>query len=355
MRSNLSCTLLVTSLALSGACGESKKKDTKTPHEMPDAATPDAAMAEPDAGEPAHDASVPDPEDAGGDPEKDASIPPIDVDCENIPPAPAKYEIVEGPQAAEDFAIDYRGNLWSVDSAGNITTTSYKEKPKLRIPGIASSFVSGTRLLANGDLIVNDSEKNQVLRVSPTGGKTILASGLSYPNGLAIGMDGWAYVAEQNANRVVRINPDNKKIEVVAVDIEAANGLSFAPDYKTLYVGGFGTGIVKKVDVLGEGKWGKAEVYAEGLGSGLLDGMGVDACGNVYVNEYTAAVLWRIRTDGSKEKVVDLHEHTSWIPNMNWGVGEGWEKDVLYVSDRNVDEVFAVKLGVPGKREPHLP
>ena len=100
---------------------------------------------------------------------------------------------------------------------------------------------------------------------------------------------------------------------------------------------------------------GHYRLLAEGIGSGALDGMGVDACGNVYVAEYTNAVLWRIRPDGTKEPMVDLHQYTDWIPNMNWGTGEGWQKDVLYVSDRNVDEVFAVKLGVPGKREPHLP
>jgi hypothetical protein len=341
---------LVAALTLSMACGDDKPKPRPEDPPGPDASTPDAGP--PPAEDAGSDASEGGDDQDSGPP--DGGIKPPPVDCENIPAAPVPYELVTGPQAAEDFTFDSRGNLWSVDASGNITTTAFGDKPKLRVPGIASSFVSGTRLLEGGDLIINDSEKNQVLRVSPTGSKVVLATGLSYPNGLAIGMDGWAYVAEQSANRVVRVNPDNKKLEVVAENIEAANGLSFSPDYKALYVGGFGTGKITKVDVLGDGKFGEPTVYAENLGGGGLDGMGVDACGNVYVCEYVAAVLWRIRPDGTKEKVVDLSKYTDWIPNMNWGVGEGWDKDTLFVSDRSVNHVYAVKLGVPGKKEPHL-
>jgi len=342
-------------------CGGDKKKSEPSP----DAAVPqrDAAVAPmdasslPDATAPREDASV---EAGTTDAGRDAALDPPDamveppLDCDNLPEGPVPYKVVKGPQAAEDFAFDKYGNLWSVDSSGNLTTTAASEEPKLRIPGVASGFVSGTRLIPSGDLIINDS--SSVTRFSPTGGKTVLATGLSYPNGMAIGEDGWAYVAEQEGNRVVRIHPTTKKKQLVAKGIKYANGLSFSPDYKRLYVGGFGTGKIMVVDVLGDGMWSQPVVFAEDIGNGSLDGMGVDACGNVYVAEYVAAVLWRISPDGqTKTAMADMSKHTGWIPNMNWGGGEGWDRGILYVSDRSENQVYAVEVGVPGKKEPHLP
>lgn len=83
---------------------------------------------------------------------------------------------------------------------------------------------------------------------------------------------------------------------------------------------------------------------------GGIDGLGVDACGNVYATEYAYGIVWRISPDGQIERLADLP--SAWIPNLKWGRGiGGFSKDVLYVADRQGSYLFALSVGVPGATE----
>ena len=83
---------------------------------------------------------------------------------------------------------------------------------------------------------------------------------------------------------------------------------------------------------------------------GGIDGMGVDACGNVYASEYTEGNIWRISPEGEIELLVQLP--SSWIPNIKWGrdVG-GFSSEVMYVANRDGSGLFGVAVGVPGVTE----
>ena len=90
----------------------------------------------------------------------------------------------------------------------------------------------------------------------------------------------------------------------------------------------------------GGGGWGNG---------GGLDGLNVDACGNVYVTEYVKGLVWRFDPDGGGLAIAaDLP--SSWIPNMHWGSGVGgWDPTVLYVADRDQGRLFGLEIGVLGK------
>ena len=81
---------------------------------------------------------------------------------------------------------------------------------------------------------------------------------------------------------------------------------------------------------------------------GGLDGVQVDACGYVWVTEYTLGYVWRFPpTGGDPELAVETG--TFWIPNMHWGNGiGGWEEDVMYMQDRFSDELLVIPVGIPG-------
>jgi sugar lactone lactonase YvrE len=83
--------------------------------------------------------------------------------------------------------------------------------------------------------------------------------------------------------------------------------------------------------------------------SGGLDGLEVDACGNVYVTEFVKGLVYRISSDGSNvEEAAELP--STWIPNLHWGRGlGGFEKEILYVSDRDDGRLFAISAGVASK------
>jgi hypothetical protein len=102
--------------------------------------------------------------------------------------------------------------------------------------------------------------------------------------------------------------------------------------------------------------WGGGDLSCDPGGTleGGLDGIGVDACDNVYVTEYITGNIWRITPEGETEVAVELP--SSWIPNMHWGSGvEGWETDVLYVMDRDEGRVFELQVGVGAKVPNNLP
>lgn len=84
---------------------------------------------------------------------------------------------------------------------------------------------------------------------------------------------------------------------------------------------------------------------------GMLDGLNVDVCGNVYATAYIAGHVYRWSAAGAApELVVDVR--SSWIPNLHWGNGVGgWEKNVLYMADRQRGGVFPLDVGVEGHGE----
>lgn len=84
---------------------------------------------------------------------------------------------------------------------------------------------------------------------------------------------------------------------------------------------------------------------------GGLDGIGTDACGNVFVAEYTTGSVWRFDAEGA-EGVLAAQINSQWIPNIHWGLGVGgFETDVMYVADRQRRALRAIEVGVPGRPE----
>jgi len=216
----------------------------------------------------------------------------------------------------------------------------------------AGGFIAGLRAVPSGDIVYADVSSGTMFRVDvATGVKSAVLSGMEYANGLEVDLDGYVYAAEQNAGRVRRFDPYTGEFDIVADGLDNPNGVSFSPDYRTLYVGSFGGGTIHAVPFDEHGNPGEAQVLVQNLGNHLLDGMAVDACGNIYVCEFVEAKVWRISPDGQhREPIVDFSDHTDWIPNMQWGSGiGGWETTHLYVLDIAASKMFEVDLGVPDK------
>ena len=146
-------------------------------------------------------------------------------------------------------------------------------------------------------------------------------------------------------------NEADGTVTVVAEGLNNPNGVSFSPDYQTVYVGSFGGGIIYAVHLNPDMSTDYVDTFYSGVGGGGLDGMAVDACGNVYVCEFGPGIVWRMPPDGSAiEVLVDLGAETSWIPNMQFGSGHGgWDPYTLYVITIGGSEVYEVPVGVPDK------
>lgn len=330
--------LLLCSLVACGGITDTAGDDAATPDGPtgPDARPPDAAL--PDATPP--DAAPP-----------DARV--IVYDCDDLPSGPFTLKDLGGNiTASEDLAFDADGHL-----VGSNDSTIFKSKFEgTRTPFTSMSFRAALRYTADGDLMVNDNNTNRLVRIAPDGTKYTVLSGLSYPNGMEIGLDGYVYVTEQDARRVRRIHPITGEFTVISDgEIENPNGITFNEDYTALYIDGFsGVGTIYRLPIDSEGNPGTLEEWATDVGTGWLDGLAVDACGNLYVFDYEDSRLYRISKDGTtRTTLIDASGGpftSTYMPNMQWGSGlGGWLEDRVYIPDGWDHGVFEVDIGVPGK------
>ena len=275
-------------------------------------------------------------------------VPPA-FDCANLPQGPFQLVKVAGAVASEDLAFDADGNLVGSDMTALFKTGAGK-KAKLWIPDVQTR--AGMRFAPNGVLYVNDDTLGRVIAFDPDGGMRVLVTGLSYPNGMAVDLQGFIYVTENDAGRVLRIHPYTGEYTVLTTKIQNPNGIVFNPDFTALYIGSFASGYVYKMSISADGVPGKLVEWVSPIGpGGLLDGMGVDACGNLYVCEYGGTDVYRIPpTGGAAVKIA--HGDSTYLPNLQWGVGNGWDPYSLYLPDGWAVGLWRLEIGVPAAPRP---
>lgn len=130
------------------------------------------------------------------------------------------------------------------------------------------------------------------------------------------------------------------------VSIEACVGSSIGDDCVIEDVEGYAQG------TCGDDPYGPDTICSPDWGGGYsfqggLDGIGVDACGYVWVTEYTLGYVWRFPPEGGDPEL-GVATGTFWIPNLHWGNGAGgFDEETMYVQDRFTDELLAVPIGLP--------
>jgi hypothetical protein len=308
-----------------------------------------AADAGDDAGsEPAGEAVVDVAEalETGDTTAEETGHPPLNS-CDHLPLGPLTLEKVPDAIASEDLAFDGHGFL-----IGSDMSTIYKSAPgaKKKIFAANVNTRAGMRMTPAGFLAVCDDQLGRVLLFDPSGSLVrVLVQGLDYPNGMVVDRQGWIYVTEHGAGRVLRIHPYSGEYTVLARDMYLPNGIVFNADYTRLYIGTFGGATIWTMTVGPDGQPGRLEVFADLSDTpGELDGMGVDACGNVYVCEYGSTDIWRISPDGKRKvRLIDSDPSYTYLPNLQWGRGPGWDPNSIYVPDGWNVGVWRVNVGVP--------
>lgn len=287
------------------------------------------------------------------DPPEDTADIATKFDCTTPPALPYAVDTLTGFGTAEDFDLDDLGFHVSVISQ-QLKARDQQGTVEIRATSV-SSEASGTRILPDGSVAVNRVAQGSIVRVDPNGSKTVFISGLEYPNGLEVDTDGFVYVAEQSGGRVRRVDPYTGDQWVLAEGLNAPNGIIFGPDYQRLYFNSFGGGSVHYLEKVSDTVYDGPYLLAERPTGGGFDGINVDVCGNIYVTEYIAGKVWRVRPDGSAVEMA-ANLPSSWIPNIRWGTDKGgFDAEVLYVSDRDQGRLFGLQVGLPGKPPVWLP
>ncbi|MDP7115414.1 MAG: hypothetical protein QGH45_25795, partial [Myxococcota bacterium] len=219
------------------------------------------SLALPDDDDAADDDDVTGDDDATGDDDT--------FDCEDLPPIPADFTLLSGFTGAEDFAFDGSGGMVSVDPQGNLVRYTIDGEMSVIKPNL-TNMGAGTEILPGGDFVICDVASGSVVRVTPEGGTTTLVSGLSYPNGIEVGMDGFVYVSEHDAGRVRRVDPDTGDYTIISEGLTNPNGLAFNPDHSALYVNSFGGGTVHAIEHQGGDEW-STDLYSQMPAQGAGD------------------------------------------------------------------------------------
>ncbi|HXW10706.1 MAG TPA: SMP-30/gluconolactonase/LRE family protein [Steroidobacteraceae bacterium] len=224
---------------------------------------------------------------------------------------------------------------------------------------------NGLALDAQGRLTINQHGHRRVVRVEPDGQLTVLAAAdregrrLNSPNDLVYRADGSVYFTDPPFGLPKFFDDPRKEIPhsgvyrakdgvvtLLAQDLQGPNGLAFSGDERWLYVDNWDpeAKVVLRYPVRDDGTLGVPETFAdltrEVPGDEALDGLKVDAEGNVWV-----AGPDGLRVYSAAGRHLGTIRAPRPIHNFAWGGADG---RTLYVTAR--DRLYRMPVLVGGAR-----
>lgn len=215
--------------------------------------------------------------------------------------------VVRDGGALESAGFDGAGRLLYGDLSNNRLRA-------LDAPGAAPRTVArvtapgGIALLPGGGVVVASGNAvsaflphgASVLRADPTktaGAAATVASGLIGANGLARGADGSIYTSDPVAGVIDRVRPDGT-VQRRWRRGGTPNGLAVSADGGTLYANLSFEARIIAIDVATGATRTVARAPADRRLS-VLDGLAIDAAGNLYATAYLAGEVWRVAPGGT--------------------------------------------------------
>jgi gluconolactonase len=168
-----------------------------------------------------------------------------------------------------------------------------------------SNMSNGLAWDREGRLLSCEHATSRLTRTEADGRFTVLASAyegkeLNSPNDVVVKSDGGIYFTDPVFGRteyygvprppqlgfrgVYRVEPDGRRLTLLADDFAQPNGLCFSADERRLFVNDTERGHVRVFDVMPDGTLGNGRIWAElsGEGAGAPDGMKIDSEENLY-------------------------------------------------------------------------
>ncbi|MEJ7728442.1 MAG: gluconolactonase [Polyangiaceae bacterium] len=273
-------------------------------------------------------------------------------DCAALPAGPIDpVEVTDALGGSEDFAFDGKGHIAGkqgnsmvlVDAQGAVTDLA---------PLAGQTY--GVRFHPDGRLLAAAVQQGKLVAITPEGDVSDYVTGLSGPNGIYPDFDGNVWVTEFGGNKVTRVGADLQK-ETVAEGTNASspNGVVLDAAHNRLFYTEYGDGKVQRVDLGGA----NPEAVEVATVEGALDGLAMDACGNLYAVDQQGSDLYRIELDAAGAAVgapVMLAHFPQNVANVQWGSGAGFDGKLLYAAG-NPGVVYSVAVGVAGMPVPTVP
>ncbi len=267
-------------------------------------------------------------------------------DCNTAPTEPFTITQLDAPRGYHGLAFDDLGNIVGGDNVSLVKST-YDGDWSVWVPN--TGVLEQMEYLPNGDLVVSDSDSGSLLRITPEGAVSTLASDVA-AYGVILGPDEMIYAATNG--KVRRIDPDTGDKEDILGDSPgwSPHTVAFNLDYSRLFIGAISPdGSIYYLDLDAElNPVGDVHLWMSGVGEGWHDGLGMDVCGNLYVADYHTASLYRVSPEQEVTRIIgpDL---TTYGHGIEWGNGiGGWKHDAIYQPQPYDDNTVAeVHIGIP--------
>lgn len=212
-----------------------------------------------------------------------------------------------------------------------------------------------------GRLVVCEHASSRVTRTEADGSSTTLASHyegkeLNSPNDIVVKSDGGIYFTDPTYGRmeyygvprepqlgfrgVYRIEPDGRRLTLLADDFAQPNGLCFSRDEKLLFVNDTERQHIRVFEVAADGTLRNGRVWAQttGEGAGAPDGMKLDSAGNLYC--CGPGGIHVFASDATCLGVIRTPEYPA---NFCWG-----DEDFRSLFITASTSIYRIRIAVPG-------
>lgn len=271
------------------------------------------------------------------------------LDCDNLPPGPfTPTAVFESTvfNGSEDITFDGQGNL-AGKSGSNIIVVDADGTELESFPDAGGTF--GLRYRANGDLLAAKPGGSGAIRRVNDG--TVVVPNVAGVNGLYPDADGNIWFTDFSSVR--RLNADDSIDDIVTgANSSSANGVLLDADRGLVFYTDYGNGLLRSVEIGADGSPGTVDPMVASIPGARLDGLSMDACGNIYVvDQFESSALYRVFLDETGAAIGDPEELVSSFPsnvaNAIFGAGEGWDEMSMYAAGQPGD-VYRVEVGVSG-------
>ncbi len=271
------------------------------------------------------------------------------------PPLPEKitpYPVVANIDFAEGPIFDSQGNLYFVNYVRNGTLGKMTPQGTVGIWCETGGQVNGLKVDSAGYVIGADAGARRIIRVHPSGNPievlTDKFEGKPYlsPNDVCLDLAGNIYFSDPSnetpeapIGSVYRIDL-TKKVTRLATGLKYPNGLAVTPDQKQLIVAETMTNRILSFDLRADGSLGPAKTLYQ-FPNSSVDGIMFDEYDRLWVARWLNATVDVITLDG--KLVAEIPAGGSKVTNLCF-----WGKSV-YVTVAAGHSIHRLDVGVAGK------
>ncbi len=194
-----------------------------------------------------------------------------------------------------------------------------------------------------------------ILRFTPEGEKTVVATGIGDPNFILLRKDGSLLVSDDFTNEIWEVAPKTGKLTLFTNSIAYPNGMALSKDGRSLYVAQIFRELrpglrpipcddrVWKLPLRKGRPAGTPEVLFKTGGVGCNDGLAMDAKGRLYVAANREGKIWRVEPDNKSSLLIAEQSAAS----IAFGAGE-FDRKSIYVTELRGGRILKIPVGVSG-------